>query len=561
MTGAWRNLGCAVTSAVIGLTAMAAELPIFKMGLVTDTHWKEDPRSFARTEAALQVFKREKVDIVANIGDIADKHYPKAYRYYRELFRKVFPENPPRELFVYANHDLLRRNDIPGSGIKMDIDQGFAELRKHLEIPHPPYHSLAFKGYPILLIPQFFDPEKFERMISAAEKEFPDKPIIVLDHVPAPRGDAAKNNKRRLIYDRHPRVVHIYGHVHVPLRDETSIWQDAYTSVNAGCLQQWCGALVGTAPGVKQCCEFAVMEAYPDKLVFRRFSTEDGQEIKTPWIVPLPFDPATAPYRPDRRAAAEKAPEFAEGAALTLSPDRPFSALTLRWPGAKRGDEAYKYFIRIGRREADGGFRDFARQDCFGEFYLAPSRRKGRLAAKLSAGLFEPGRSYRIAVFPVGFFGHSGVPLTAEFNPPAEFRRAETVFESRDPMKELVFASGLTGATPMPLENGFYRHRGGAARLIIPKKYWAGPRGTRFRFTVDLESRQSEGALWAVVLRNATPLYNANHRMSLAGGVVPDARYVIEFRQRKAEYFYDLLIREGAPGQIRFKYVKLERLP
>ncbi len=556
-----RIFGMLAISLFLGLTA-AAESPLFRVGLMTDTHWSEDPKSFVRTEAALRVFKREKVDMICNLGDIADLHYPVAYRYYRtKLFPSVFPEDPPRELFVYANHDALYR-DKHGSAVKDkdDIPVRFAAMRRELGIPHAPDDRVVFKGYPFVIFQQFVTRETMEKMLAETAAEFPEGPIFVLDHVPAPKGDRDKDNVRRVVYGKYPRVVHIYGHVHTPLRDENSIWQGTHTEVGAGCLQNWRGALIGTSPANKDCYEFAIMDVYRDKLVFRRFSTEDGKEFKAPWIVPLPFDPATAPYRREFRAASVPAPAFAPDAQLTLKANRPFASLNISWPEAKQGGEVYQYNVRIARKEADGKFRVFARQDIYSEFYLAENQRKGRLFRRLSNGFFEPGRQYRISVTPVGFFGREGTPLEADFTSPAEVREAVTVFESRDPMHDLVFASGLAGKNPVPVKDGFYQHRENNARLIIPKEYWAGGKGTRFRFTVDMDVRQSPGHAWTMVLRNPRPVQNANNRLCLAGGNTAGYRYVIEFGKRKAGYFYDLLIREGAPGEIRFKYVKIERL-
>jgi hypothetical protein len=539
----------------------AAETPLFRAGLITDTHWTENPKSFDRTEAALRIMKKEKVDMICHLGDIADRHYTSAYRYYREkLFPAIFPENPPRELFVYANHDALKRN-APTSAVRSEIPGFFAALRRELGIQHAPDDRVVFKGYPFLIFQQFVEQETMEKMLEETAREFPEGPIFVLDHVPAPKSADGANNKRRVVYGKYPRVVHLYGHVHTSLRDENPIWQGTHTEVGAGCLQNWRGYLVGTSPGNKDSFEFLIMDVYLDQLVFRRISTEDGKEFKAPWVVPLPFDPATAPYELARRVAATPAPGFAPGAKLKLKSNRPFSALSVSWPEAGQGGEVYKYYVRIAVKEADGKFREFARRDSYSEFHLAENKRKGRLSQRLSDGYFEPGREYRISVSPVGFFGREGVPIEAEFTAPAEVREAVTVFECRDPMKELTFASGLVGEEPLEIANGFYRHPTGNARLIIPKKYWAGKRGTRFRFTVELDVRQSPGKNWTMVLRNPEPVHNANNRIDLEGGAAARRRYVIEFAKRSEKYFYDLLIREGAPGEIRFDYVKIEKLP
>ena len=538
----------------------AAETPLFRVGVMTDTHWTENPKSFDRTEAVLRIMKREKVDMVCHLGDIADKHYPKAYRYYRtKLFPAVFPNDPPRELFVYANHDALRRSGA-GGAVRKDIPGFFAAMRRELGIGNAPDDRVVFKGYPFVIFQQFVPAETMEKMLAETAREFPEGPIFVLDHVPAPKTADGADNKRRVVYGRYPRVVHLYGHVHTSLREESPIWQGTHTEVGAGCLQNWRGYLVGTAPANKDSFEFLIMDVYKDKLVFRRFSTEDGKEFKAPWVVPLPFDPATAPYVPERRAAATPAPAFAPDAKLKLKANKPFSALFVSWPEAGQGEEAYKYYIRIAVKEADGTFREFARRDSYSEFYMAENKRKGKLRQRISNGYFEPGKVYRVSVTPVGFFGREGAPIEGTFTAPADVRKAETVFESHDPMKELVFASGLVGEDPLEIENGFYRHRSGNARLLIPKKYWAGKRGARFRFTVDMDVRQSAGKNWTMVLRNPKPLHNANNRLCIEGGDAANCRYVIEFGKRSEKYFYDLLIREGAPGLIRFNYVKIEKL-
>ena len=547
-------------SLLTAFLAAAEEAPLFRAGLITDTHWTENPKSFARTEAALRIMKREKVDMICHLGDIADRHYTSAYRYYRtRLFPAVFPENPPRELFVYANHDALRRDGAGGAN-RTDIPGFFVAMRRDLGISHAPDDRVVFKNYPFLIFQQFVSEETMEKLLEETAREFPEGPIFVLDHVPAPKTADGANNKRRVIYAKYPRVVHLHGHVHMSLRDENSIWQGTHTEVGAGCLQNWRGALIGTSPASKDCFEFLIMDVYRDKLVFRRFSTEEGKEFKDPWVVPLPFDPATAPYAPERRAAATPAPGFSPGAKLELKTNRPFSALFVTWPEAAQGGEVHKYYVRIAVKEADGTFREFTRRDGYSEFYLAENQRKGKLRQRISNGYFEPGRTYRVAVTPVGFFGREGAPLEGEFTAPAGVREAVTVFESRDPMNELVFAADLSGNKPLPREGGFYRYQSGNAWLILPKKCWAGKKGERFRFTVDMDVRQSPGRNWTMVLRCPKPLLNANNRLNLEGGDAANRRYVIEFGKRNAKHFYDLLIREGAPGLIRFNYVKIERL-
>ena len=163
MAAAWMN---------VAWTAADDTPPLFRVGIMTDTHWTEKPKSFDRTEAALRIMKKEKVDMVCHLGDIADKHYTSAYRYYRtKLFPAVFPENPPRELFVYANHDALRR-DGAGGAIRKDIPEFFVALRRELEIPNAPDELVVFKGYPFVIFQQFVPEETMEKMLAETAREF-----------------------------------------------------------------------------------------------------------------------------------------------------------------------------------------------------------------------------------------------------------------------------------------------------------------------------------------------------------------------------------------------------
>ena len=129
------------------------------------------------------------------------------------------------------------------------------------------------------------------------------------------RGKRGSAEKRRVL-NRHPMAVNISGHSHGSLRDERAIWQGEFTSINIGCLQNWGGGLPGSAPKRMENFGAVLMEVFANRIVFRRFDVRDRKEYAadTPWIVPWPFDPSTAPYRREPRAASAKAPEFASDA-------------------------------------------------------------------------------------------------------------------------------------------------------------------------------------------------------------------------------------------------------
>ena len=119
------------------LLAVPARGRIARIGLMTDTHVGMTLESCSRVKAALELFKAKGAEMVINCGDIADRHYPAGYRFYRQTVNTVYPEAAarPKEIFVYADHDLIDHDRHIG---RKDPVAAFENVRRLLEIPHPP---------------------------------------------------------------------------------------------------------------------------------------------------------------------------------------------------------------------------------------------------------------------------------------------------------------------------------------------------------------------------------------------------------------------------------------
>jgi len=524
---------------------------------MTDTHIKTTRESCSLVQSALELFKEQKADLVINVGDIADLHYPEGYRHYRDIFNETFPQDKPKEIYIYANHDTINQPDW---------DTAFAAVKELLQVPHHPRDQLEINGCFFLIFPQRIDVEDYENAIKEASAKYPGQPVFVIDHVPP--YDTTRNSlvwgdyRRRQILDRYPQAVHISGHTHNSLRNEMCIWQGNFTCVNAGCLQSWGGSLVGTAPTSKKSDEVLIMEVFSHKIDFRRFSLADKKEFLADklWSVPWPFDKATAPYSMAARKAKAPRPQFPAGAKISVTPDSAGAGLTLQFPYAHDPDSVEVYKIEISHQEADGSWVVFTRQDIQADFYLPPPQRPGQQTHAFNAGYFAAGKTYRFLVTPIDFFGNEGASLQAEAAV-SNVEQGEVVYESSRPMQELPFLSGLSDGSPLPLVDGFYHHKSGNARLVLPDNVWAGPAKTRFRFTIDMQMKQPGPGQWTLVLRNPTPLTNANARIYTPPGESGMQRYVIDFRKRGEDYNYYFLIREGNAGFVQFKYVKIERFP
>ena len=572
--GRRKFIGCTGAFPIVGmaLTAWADEKPLLRIGVMTDTHVGETKASCRRVKLACELFRRHDVDMVVNVGDVADYHYPKGYAAYRAVVDKAFEEMPvrPKELFVYAAHDTFaykgckKRSEWP-----KHIDEAFADMQRLIGAENGPYAEGTIKGIPYVVFPQSMtgglDLACVEKMIARAVAANPGKPVVVFAHVPPAgttrtgRGDARKT----ALFSKYPQIVNISGHTHGSLADERAIWQGAFTSVNAGCLQNWGDGRDGiVGNSVKRMNNYGAMviDVFASRIAFRRFDVRDGSEYhaEMPWIVPWPFDPATAPYRHAARMAASSVPSFAENAELKAAPsDGPDGGVSLTIPVTSAGPRPYAYRVRMERLEAAGSWALHARRDFFGDFWQTAGERPREYRLDFAPAYFDAGAQYRFRVTPVNCWGREGRSLCVPAPAIEPGNTGVMVWKSDDPMRECRFVSG---GKNVPCEGGFFLMGAADAKLLMPEGVWRGPKGAKFRFTVDIRAVQAQSPAWTIVLRNEKPMVNAHGRISTPGGDLGTLRYVVDFGKRADDHAYVLLVREGGKGKIRFERISVERL-
>ncbi|MDD4016802.1 MAG: metallophosphoesterase [Kiritimatiellae bacterium] len=561
-------IGAMASAATLpALSGAALRKPILKLGLITDTHVQTNNNNVQKMGEAWKLFRSEGVDLVANVGDIADQFSEKAYSQYSDTVEAAWPRTAadhPREVYVFAFHDYYRYKGDPDRSAPRWKD-ACEEAAKLLKSPNVLYDSFEMKGYPFVVMTQWSDFKVYEKMVSDAVKSHPGKPVFLFDHVPpfeTVYNSRIWGDKQRYdILRKFPSVIDITGHVHQSLRIATSIWQGAFTVVNCGAIATWGGNLVGTAPERKSCYYAVIMDVFPDRLVLRRFDVRTKKELCADdrWVVPLPFAAETAPYSHARMAAAEPVPEFAAGARLTATPDMvPFNTFDLTFPEV-RGRGAFEYRIEIARK-GGGEWKAYARHDIFTDFWLEDFEKRGPAKHSFPAGFFKTGETVRFSVTPVNAFGKCAKPITVDVAVPEKAQSGELVWKCVNPMAELKCMTGLKDGTQLKLVDGYYEHITHEARLILPNGVWNGSAGTRFRFTIDMRMIQPGGGQWTLVLRNPTPMHNANQRIATPKGDSGLQRYVIEFVKPKDDYDYYFLVREGTPGRIRFESVMIEKI-
>ena len=556
--------------------AFGGEKPLLRIGVMTDTHVGKTKDTCKRVKLAYRLFRKHSVDLMVNVGDIADYHFPTGYKAYRETVEEVFAKTPPasrpKELFVYAAHDYFAYKGAARKDWQSCATPAFADLQRLIGASNGPYASGLIKGFPYVVLPQRMsdglDFRKCEKMIADACAANPGKPVFVFSHIPPAKttGSGRGCPNKMAMFSKYPQVVNISGHTHGSLADERLIWQGAFTSVNAGCLQNWGDGRSGIAGNsVSRINNYGVLivDVYAARIVFRRFDVRDGAEYhaQTPWMIPWPHNPSAAPYAPANRKDIKRVPVFAADAVLRAEPSKTDDGgVLLTIPVTVGEPRPFAYRVHLERMDAGGKWVPHARRDFFGDFWQGAKERPSNHHQEFASAYFSEGGKCRFRVAAINCWGKEGKPIEVVFDAPARKTPVNVAWSCRNPMEECKFRSGLSGGAPKPRVGDFYEMDKGFARLEIPKTAWEGPAGTLFRLVVDMHTVQNTIPTWTVVLRNPNPVRNASGRLSIPPGDSGMLRYVIDIKKLADNDAYYLLIREGGIGKIRFGSIRVERL-
>ena len=165
----------------------------------------------------------------------------------------------------------------------------------------------------------------------------------------------------------YPNCVTFTGHSHMPLTDPQSIWQGPFTAVNCSCARGYAFTRPGRENGFadgdsrrtppyemgpfdfRGVHDAMTMDVFDDRIVLARYDLAQDRPLGEDWAIPLyggrSVPPSGTPrYDFPARAAAERAPQFPEGARLTVSED---AAGLRRFPNSMNLDpaSAHRQFI------------------------------------------------------------------------------------------------------------------------------------------------------------------------------------------------------------------------
>ena len=563
------GLGGAAAISSIPSYAAVLDKPLFTAGLITDTHIGKTKGSCKCVKAAWELFAKARVDLVANLGDIADHHYPTGYVAYRETVDEVLSANAgwkPQELYVYAWHDAYDyKGDINRSVPR--YREAFADVAKYLRA-NESFAEIEMGGCAVLVFPQMLTADeyvRYERTIKRAIDSHPGRPVFVLDHIPpfetvsgsfSNHGDV----RRKAILDGCPSVIAITGHVHGTIQEEKHIWQGNFTVVNCGCMYKWGGSLVGRSVSARLARNAVIMEVYRDHVLFRRFpdALEPAEhEPQSPWRVDIPYARDSAQYLPEKTAAREVVSGFAPDAALSVKPvGSPLESVRVSFPAAERPPNMYK--VEAYRKRADGNLVRALRRDMFGEYDIPAAKRAKTLSLDIPSGFLEPDADYVFEACPYGFFGKEGPSLKTGFRAPAKFASlgGEKIYEVTGASEVLPVFQGWNGVKSIATcnEKGVYALKRGTMRFHLPERLWKMPVGTRYRCECDFRLVNEGRSSSLVSIACPRPLRYFG-RVRTPPGDTGCIRTIVEFSKTAERQCFDFCVEGG--GTCSFEIRKL----
>ena len=356
--------------------------PLLAFGALSDVHFclakggasLREPYGAETFEKALAWFRDNGVDAVTIAGDMAHSGLAGELKALADVWFKTFPDDKAPDgrhverVFVFGNHDW----SSPTRAKAVYPDE--AECKANLLVADPkkwwreifheewtPFFEKTVNGYSFIGAHWCNGgcngkSEKFTKgmkaFYAARKTPFdPAKPFFHIQH-PHPRGTVhgekvwgQDDGMTPSILSAYSNAIAFSGHSHTSLTDERAIWQGAFTSVGCASLRNvsqgtpgaiWLpgglenartpkgkdyaaqnGIKAMTITELMNCRQGQLVRVYADRVVFSRREFVTGASLDDDLVMPLPAA-EKKPFAFPPRAAKAVAPEFPEGAKLTV---------------------------------------------------------------------------------------------------------------------------------------------------------------------------------------------------------------------------------------------------
>ena len=346
-------------------------VPNLRLGVLADPHMKGEGTE-GPLEKALRAFDRMKVDAVACCGDLATSGIVPELERVGRAWDRVFPKGrrsdgaPVANLFIYGDHDMggyawrESRGLMPDDELKklsIPLNDPAALWERCFHEKWSPVAVKEVKGYLFVLAhhPVHNKDTKWgdvipgvREMLRNHRKELSgERPFFYLQHrllkdtIGGKIAWGQDSGDAKEALSAFPNCFALMGHGHIACTDERSIWQGEFTALEVPSVRycvplNGCENSLSLPPGtpnekekrmamlmpaiaMRDARQGYVMDVYDRRIVIQRldFAYGDGERIAADWVVPLPLG-RLRPYAYGVRAAKERPPQFAQGAAVRV---------------------------------------------------------------------------------------------------------------------------------------------------------------------------------------------------------------------------------------------------
>jgi len=358
--------------------------PILRFGVLADVHI--DERHFAESGGghSVEVFRRalrcldaRRVDGVVICGDLTQEGRIAELQRLAATWREVYPDDRRSDgarverLFAFGDHDVEKPyillkyfpQHLKNPDVIADLRANHIAYVDRAKVWESVFHEKfapivrkRVKGYDFVLahlvnldedgmryadalhipgLEAFFATNAFDRT----------RPFFYVQHK-IPKGTVGGSHqsgqdsgRTSAVLSRYPNAVGFCGHKHRTATEELSLWQGAFTQVQAPALATLltaagrensrcsCEAPCSTPPQQMEAIDTRrdgsqalVVSVWRDRLEIERIDVlHDGAAVAEPWLVSLPND-GSAAY--ERRGKCAPVPQFAAGAKVAVKTRR-----------------------------------------------------------------------------------------------------------------------------------------------------------------------------------------------------------------------------------------------
>ncbi len=417
---------------------------VLQFAAISDTHTGNSPEKVQNALTFLKnkalEYTKKGLDAVTGAGDYTnnygtDINVKKAeVAQVKETYEAVFDPDEVPFIAVMGNHDHDFRRGGTGAGIDLSSfieEMGNVKAHTKYDVPTPDVkngsrHAKIGEHHFLMVEPITYKSDgmddtgaKFtaetkkwlDDTLAQITKEAPDKYVFIYTHSMiygtvygsdlVTNGNYWYTKDLTDILEKYPQAVTFGGHLHFPLQDERSIWQDDFTSLGCGSVQYMAiepGEYDDMSSMTVMRGAYSISSGYlvqidaHENVRFIRMNLINGKEIKTPFVIPAPrADRSHLAVYSAARAENNTTPVFAQNpASLTVDGED----IVLRFKAAADDDFTHDYKIVLFE---DGA--ECEKRNILTDFYryedMADMKKEYELTFRKKA---EAGKAYSAAL-------------------------------------------------------------------------------------------------------------------------------------------------------------------